>query len=191
MRHHSRTRRAASTRVQDQPSLPAHRQDARRRAVRSTGQYDRHAGARASQSPGDRGRQARVERKADRQYAGRRPGNCRFSQEKRRANLGCTDRRRRVRNSPSWPRHSPPARSAASPPPMPHYGHTGPTLVVVLLRRGRREPSRSRRLQPHYAHRPLGTGPRRHRNDQHRHSHARDRQQGHRSKSPKKTTQWS
>ena len=54
--------------------LPAHRRDARGRAVRLAGQPDRHAGARAAQPPGDRGRQARLEREADRQLARRRAG---------------------------------------------------------------------------------------------------------------------
>src|SRR5262249_38202006 len=72
VRHHPRAGEGPGREVQGPQPLPAHRQDARRGRVRPAGQPDRHAGARASEPPGRRGEQARLEREANGQLARRR-----------------------------------------------------------------------------------------------------------------------
>ena len=67
--------------------------------------------------------------------------------------------------------------SATSPPPTRLRPHR-PGLVGVLLREGRRQHARPRRLQPDHADRPARPGEGRGRDDQHRHPDAHDREQG-------------
>ena len=127
LRHHPGAGEGAGREVQDPQPVPAHRQDARRGGVRPAGQPDRHAGARAAQPAGDRGRQARLEREADGQLA-RRPGRSCSPRRRRRA-CGSGARRRwwSARSSRSWPRRSPPGSSAGSPRPTPTTGTPGRT----------------------------------------------------------------
>ena len=96
-----------------------------------------------------------------------------------------------ARSSPSWRRRSGTAqlgtrveRARALRPP-------GPDLVGVLLREGRRQPARPRRLQPRHADRPARPGARGDGDDRHRHARAKGRRQGHGSPSRRKTTPWS
>ena len=128
VRHHPRARRATRRRNSTSPNHYPHIDKMLAGVrVRPAGQPDRHAGARASQPRGDRRRQARLEREADRQFARRRAGVSRAGQERKACGCGARRSSSPARNSRSWPRRSPPASSAASPRPMPTTGTPGPT----------------------------------------------------------------
>ena len=182
--------RTPSQSIRHPNHYPAHRQDARRRAVRPVGQSHRHAGARASQSRGDRRRQTHLERKADRQYAGRRAGDLAAGQSERRADLGRAGRRHqpaiRLHGENAGRRQS----SAASPLPTPTMGTRAPI--------GRRSSTkRAAAACPTWASTtsrasPACSGPRGRSSPWSASSRPRARSTTRaRSKSPKKTTRWS